>query len=1445
MTPSISTLTAGRSEILAASHEEPSGDGWLVMERYRIFLSSPSDVLAERDRSELVVKRLNAERIDQPQLELIRWELEYYGAKSDFQTQIPKPSECQLVICIFWKQLGSELPEKYVRTDGTIPTGTEYEFEEAMKAAERPEKLPDVLVYRKTAEIKFSVDTLEFERAQYDRFMAFWQRWFRNEKGHFLAGFQSFASPDEFEAVFERNLRAWLHDREVDVTWTHGSPYRGLEPFDVEHAPIFFGRRREVERARARLIASTMGGKPFLLIVGASGAGKSSLARAGLIPRLGQLGGLSTLAAALRWTAVTPGQIAGDWAAGLAARLFEKNALGDELKLGDFNDSRGLATQMARADASACAPLVRALQRAGEKLAAVEGRATPPKVALLILIDQLEELFVWPQERAASFLGLIQELCRLPDSPVLVVATMRSDFQHRIAEFPALEALAGRSEIKGPYEGEQTLEVSLPSSSDLREMILNPSRAAGLTFEVSSARDLAQLIEADARPEAMPSVQFLLSELYTRRRDRMLTLAAFDALGGVDGVMAQRGEDVYRAAEPPARDAFPRLVRALVTQVRSDVPASTRRVPERAFADDKPAGSMVGALRDARLIISDRGELRFTHDSILVGWARLKEQIAEERRLFAARERLEQYCRRWVESSAEPKGSRSKLLLEGFALAGGRELVAKWGAASLTDKQPELPAYIAASDAREKRARRAMQAIGWSIAAVFFVLAAVLFDQWQTAKQAQKETEASLSIARSQSYLRDGKIAWALDQAARAFKSVPSEESRSTLLSSLMEVSPHLAAVASLGSDTAQALAWIDGATLAFASGSRQLRAFAPLKSQGGQDSGSWSLPELKRKQELGRAVVRILQPLGPDRMLAIFDEGSIGLIERGAKAARVQAHAEETSLNPTAHAAAAGSSGSTIVIAAVDEAITLLRCNWALVQTTVPCQPTALREARGRAVAISADERRIAVGGEEGTVAIYDVLGRRIGNLVTIGAPIIALGWAGKRDWLAVGTATGEIAVLDVGSDTRAVIARDKFGDRPISALAWNPQGLGLAFVCNASAVCLWRVNADNAQHPFKPAVRLEGHGNSVTRLSWAPTGRHLASTAADGTIRVWDLVQNTEASFALYSDEPAELGTVATSLDGQWVAAGARDGAIRLWDAKTLAPGRAIKPSAEAEVHSLAWSRNGRLAWLRENDEVDILPAETQQPVLALGAMIGPAIRLAWADEGKTLALPQRDGRVALVDTSKPPGAQPNYLAASGMNDVASGIAVDPKGQILFASHTTGDVHLWDLKTKDPAATTLQNTRADRAKVGVGSLSVSPDGRWLATSGGDRFVTVYDIARRANRLDLTTEANEIQTVAFSPGGRRLAALGSDQRLYVWNFDRDEATRMLAFGAIPSRATIGDASRRGENASWLAWISDDSLAVATASAAITVIRLDEEKWRQRIDGLAEKQLLP
>src|ERR1043165_7900714 len=124
----------------------PSGQ-----EPFLIFLSSPNDVDSERAIVARVVARIKAEGEEHASFKLVDWKESYYKATSTFQEQIEKrPSECDIVICIFWKKLGTDLPDQYRRHDGSLPTGTEYEFEDAVQhAAASPEKVPDVLVYRK------------------------------------------------------------------------------------------------------------------------------------------------------------------------------------------------------------------------------------------------------------------------------------------------------------------------------------------------------------------------------------------------------------------------------------------------------------------------------------------------------------------------------------------------------------------------------------------------------------------------------------------------------------------------------------------------------------------------------------------------------------------------------------------------------------------------------------------------------------------------------------------------------------------------------------------------------------------------------------------------------------------------------------------------------------------------------------------------------------------------------------------------------------------------------------------------------------------------------------------------------------------------------------------------------------------------------------------------
>ena len=137
------------------------------MDKMRIFISSPSDVEAERNRADRVISRVSGGLGDGLTLEAVRWEDSYYTAAKDFQAQIVKPSETELVLCIFWKRLGSELPDGYNRSNGSARTGTEYEFEEALEGALKSNaKKPDIWVYRKTAPVTFEEASVDRERAE-------------------------------------------------------------------------------------------------------------------------------------------------------------------------------------------------------------------------------------------------------------------------------------------------------------------------------------------------------------------------------------------------------------------------------------------------------------------------------------------------------------------------------------------------------------------------------------------------------------------------------------------------------------------------------------------------------------------------------------------------------------------------------------------------------------------------------------------------------------------------------------------------------------------------------------------------------------------------------------------------------------------------------------------------------------------------------------------------------------------------------------------------------------------------------------------------------------------------------------------------------------------------------------------------------------------------------
>ena len=416
-----------------------------------LFVSSPGDVQSERERVDFVVERLNAEFAGRARIRTIRWETRYYSSHETFQTQIPEAAACDLVVAIFGARLGSPLPAQFppMPTGEPYPSGTAYEVLSAIEARRHGEGVPDIYVFRRPRAPLVALDASDRAdiEAQWRRLTEFFEKWFRNRSGEFLAAFQEFSTTDEFAAKVEECLRQWLARRGFvakGAVWDRarqGSPFPGLAAFDEARQSVFFGRGPVVDQAIRRLREveappSDARRAPFLLLIGASGSGKSSLLRAGLAPRL-VLPGVFPEIDLWRRAMTIPGA---DPFASLAESLVAADALGPELAQGPFRAKELLAKQLAGDPDAAVAPLRDALDRAAAARQAEEKFEAPRPARLLLGVDQAERLLIETEADARP------ALLRASLSPRAPSDRDRRDgaAQRRLCAFP-VDRTAGRA----------------------------------------------------------------------------------------------------------------------------------------------------------------------------------------------------------------------------------------------------------------------------------------------------------------------------------------------------------------------------------------------------------------------------------------------------------------------------------------------------------------------------------------------------------------------------------------------------------------------------------------------------------------------------------------------------------------------------------------------------------------------------------------------------------------------------------------------------------------------------------------------------------------------------------------------------------------------------------------------------------------------------------------
>ena len=437
------------------------------------------------------------------------------------------------------------------------------------------------------------------------------------------------------------------------------SPYQGLAFFDVGDADHFFGR----ERLTTELV-DTLKDHHFLAVVGASGSGKSSVVRAGVVAALktGAIAGSDTWSI----TIVTP--TARPLLTLAAALTHDSESVTATTTLVDdmTKDPRSLDIFAARLVAKRKAP------------------------RLLLVIDQFEELFTLCKdagERKAFVDNLLTAAA--PDGVTTVLLTLRADFYAHCAEFETLRVALAHDQV---YIGAMSPE-------ELRAAIENPAGQGG--WDVEPGLTNRMLKDMAGESGALPLLSHALNETWRRRSGRLLTLQGYEAAGGVQGAIATTANTMYDKLSP-AEQATARNVLVRLTELGEGVQDTRRRAPMVELASLPEVGAVLQKLEDARLVTAEReGDqatyVDVTHEALIRQWPLLRQWLDDDREGLRVHRRLTEAAEEWATLQRDPGA-----LLRGMLLA----QTAGWASAHPGDLNKEERDFLIASQAQIEAEQR-------------------------------------------------------------------------------------------------------------------------------------------------------------------------------------------------------------------------------------------------------------------------------------------------------------------------------------------------------------------------------------------------------------------------------------------------------------------------------------------------------------------------------------------------------------------------------------------------------------------------------------------------------------------------------------------------------------------------------------------------------------------
>jgi WD40 repeat protein/serine/threonine protein kinase len=1119
------------------------------------------------------------------------------------------------------------------------------------------------------------------------------------------------AFPGGFEHTSDE-ARAWL-DQVAAISDETGSdapvaldaPYRGLAPLTAADASVFFGREREVEAFLNRLR-----GEPLLVVVGPSGAGKSSFLRAGVVPSLGE---------AFHPIVLRPGAT--------PLRTLRTKLAHVGVRTDDLETARD----------------------GGELAARVHAVARSRAETLVLCVDQFEETFTMARDAAerAVFFAWLAALSSSATDPCRVVLTLRDDFLGKLQHEPALEGkLAPALEL-----------LSTPSAPALRRILVEPARRAGFAFESEAlVEDMVRAVEG--RPGALALLSFAASKLWEQRDEERCTLggAAYAAMGGIAGALAQHGEAVLEAMTPRqrglVRDAFRRLVTADGTR------AATRHDELLAvLGGDESARIVVERLVAARLLVVAEGDdgvehVEVIHEALLSAWPRIVDWQREDAAGNRLRHQIRAAAQQW-EAHKRPRG----LLWRDDILEDYR----RWRLQHPGGLTASEEAFGKASLAERDRGRRFRAAMIGLLAGAAILTSYVAWQQSVARRAAQRATlqvGQATEAAKQADFHAEQSASRARDAARLAATHVHVGDP-TTQLALLRDVE-----------SSAPPPEWAAAARAA-------LHAGVASEVRAAQSSPVWSVvfsPDGTRIAATDDDTVRVTRA----------DGAGDPVVLRGHRA-RVTG----LSFTRDGRRLASSSLDGTVRVWCADDS----------------CRPLVLdgHTARVWGVSFSPDDRLLAFVASDKTVRVARADGSGASVVLRGHTGIVtsvAFGPDGRR--VASSSEDGTVRVWNADGAGPPLVLR---GHREaVVDVAFSPDGRHLASASADRTVRVWSLDGGG-----KPVV-LEGHEEGVVGVDFSPDGRRVASSSLDETVRVWN-ADGSGSPRVLRGHESTVIG-VSFSPDGRRVVSGDYVGVVRVWNVDGADDPLVLRGHTDM-VEALAISPDGRRFASGSDDRtVRVWSADGSRPPLVLRGHQGMVYSASFSPDGRHLATGSMDRTVRVWNTD----GTGRPVVLRGHPAPVYGVSFSPDGRHLASASADRTIRVWNTDgSGEPTVleghaggvlpvgfspdgrrivsgsedTTVRVWNADgsgeplvlRGHNGVVlDVVFSPDGQRIASASADRTVRIWNSDGSGEPMVFRSDA-PANAVSFRPDGRQIA----------WNAGAMIQLRNLGPGYEPGEAVL------------------------------------------------------